>query len=152
MDTQKMNKKGSTLTIIVISMLVSIGMFSGYYILFAEQMDNYDMELDGKYNETYQILLEEQEDIDDKVTEVRESVNEAEEASNEFLAAIAGFKGLGAALLLLLQFVDSSNNINEAVFFSTDFIPTNVQNLLLIGLIAVVVFVIIAILKGEAKM
>lgn len=152
MDIKKMNKKGASMTGIVISMLVVIGIFSGYYIFFAEQMFINEATLDSKYNGTYQILLEEQEDIDDSVKLVRKSVNDAEEASNEFLAAIAGFKGLGAALLLLPKFVDSSVNVATATFFSTDIIPPQIQNLLIIGIIALVIFVIIAILKGESKM
>jgi hypothetical protein len=152
MDTKKMNKKASTLTSLVISMLIVIGVFSGYYLFFVEQMDNYGGTLDDKYNETYQTLLTEQETIDDNVEDVKESLVEVEEASNDFLAAIAGFKGLGKALLLLTAFVSSGVNIFTAVFFSTDIIPTDVQNLLLIGIIAFIVLLIIAILKGEGKM
>lgn len=152
MVNQKMNKRGTTLTTVILSMLIVIGIFGGYYLFFAEQMENYDMELDEKYNQTYQIFLEEQEDIDDRVSDVRESINEVEEASNEFLAAIAGFKGLGAALLLLIGFVDTSFNIFTALIFSTDIIPNSFQDLLITGIVALVIFLLIAILKGESKM
>lgn len=152
MDIKKMNKKGSSMTGIVIAMLIVIGIFTGYYIFFVEQMDNNDATLDSKYNETYQLLLEEQEELDSNVKLVRTSVNDANEASNEFLAAIAGFKGLGAALLLLPKFVDSSFNVATALFFSTDIVPIDFQNLLIVGIVAVITFVLIAILKGESKM
>lgn len=152
MDIKKMNKKGSTLTVLVISMLIVIGIFSGYYLFFVEQMDNYGAVLDDKYNETYQTLLAEQETIDDNVEDVKASLVEVEEASNDFLAAIAGFKGLGKALLLLTAFVSSGVNIFTAVFFSTDIIPSDVQNLMYIGIIALIVLLIVAILKGEGKM
>ena len=152
MAIKKINKRGSTMTSIVLSMLIVIGIFSGYYLFFVEQMDNYGATLDDKYNDTYQLLLEEQNDIDAQITNIRTNINEVEEASNDFLAAIAGFKGLGAALLLLPLFVDSSFNVFTAVFFSTDVIPTPVQNLLIIGLIALIIFVVIAVFKGEGKM
>lgn len=152
MAFKKMNKKGSTLTVLVISMLVVIGIFSGYYLFFVEQMENYGGVLDDKYNETYQTLLSEQETIDTNVENVKDSLTDVEEASNDFLAAIAGFKGLGKGLLLLRTFVSSSVNIFTAVFFSTDIIPSDVQNLMFIGIIALIVLLIIAILKGEGKM
>jgi len=147
----KMNKKGSTLTTLVVTMLMVIGIFSGYYLFFVEQMDNYDTVLDEKYNKTYQSLLQEQADIDEDVNEIKESIQEVEEADNTFLAAIAGFKGLGFALLLLVNFVESGVNIFTAVFFSTDIIPIDVQNLMLIGIIAFIILLVIAILKGEGK-
>jgi len=146
-----MNKKGSTLTTLVVTMLMVIGIFSGYYLFFVEQMDNYDTVLDEKYNKTYQSLLQEQADIDEDVNEIKESIQEVEEADNTFLAAIAGFKGLGFALLLLVNFVESGVNIFTAVFFSTDIIPIDVQNLMLIGIIAFIILLVIAILKGEGK-
>ena len=153
MDIKKINKVGgATATGLVIAMLLIIGIFGGYYTFLAEQMEVYDTPLDSKYNDTYQLLKEEQADIDNQVTEIRESLNDVEEASNDFLAAIAGFKGLGAALLLLLTFIDSSFNIFTALFFSTDIIPTDVQNLLILGFISLVIFIFIAIFKGEGKM
>jgi hypothetical protein len=152
MALKTINKKGSTLTTLVIAMLLVIGIFSGYYLFFVEQMDNYDTTLDEKYNETYQTLLETQEAIDNNVTTIRNRITEVEEADNTFLAAIAGFKGLGAALLLLVTFVSSGVNVFTAIFFSTDIIPSDVQNLMLIGVIAFIILLIIAILKGEGKM
>ncbi len=152
MAIEKMNKKGSTLTTLVVTMLMVIGIFSGYYLFFVEQMDNYDTELDEKYNETYQSLLQEQADIDEDVNEIKESIQDVEEADNTFLAAIAGFKGLGLALLLLVNFVESGVNIFTAIFFSTDIIPIDIQNLMLIGIIAFIILLVIAILKGEGKM
>ncbi len=152
MAIEKINKKASTLTTLVIAMLLVIGIFSGYYIFFVEQMDNYGGSLDEKYNVTYQTLLEEQEDIDEDVNEIKESIQDVEEADNTFLAAIAGFKGLGAALLLLVGFVDSGVTVFTAVFFSTDVIPSDIQNLLLIGIIAFIILLLIAIFKGEGKM
>lgn len=151
MAFKKMNKKGSTMTTLVITMLIVIGIFSGYYLFFVEQMDNYDTTLDEKYNETYQLLLQEQDDINADVNAVQDSITEVEEADNTFLAAIAGFKGLGLALLLLVNFVESGVNILTAVFFSTDIIPIDIQNLMLIGIVSFIILLVIAILKGEGK-
>lgn len=151
MAYKKINKKGGTMISVIVVLLLVIGCFGGFYIFVAEQFDNYGTELDSKYNETYQVLLEEQTNIDNDVENIKDTVNDIEEADNTFLAAINGFKGLGNVLLLLLGFVSSGFNVFTAFFFSTDFIPNNIQDLLIVGIISAILLIVVAILKGESR-
>ena len=111
----KMNKKGTTLTSVVLVLLIVIGIFSGYYLFVLEQFSNNDLTVDDKYDETYQVLLEQQSDLDNKTNDVKDALGQVTEVESGFLQAINGFKGLGAALLLLLTFPEVSITTLEAV-------------------------------------
>jgi len=152
MANKKMNKNGATITMIVMVLLLVIGIFGGFFLFIGDQFGNYDTVLDEQYNDTYNELLNQQELLGDRVNNVTEAINNAREVESGILAAINGFKGLGQALLLLRDFSSSSFTIFETVIFSNEIIPQNYQDLIIIGLIAFVIFIIIAILKGESKM
>ncbi len=147
-----MNKKGSgTLTGIVISMLIVVGAFSGFFIFYTEQMDNYNFELDEKYNETNQIMIQASEDIENERQQLEEAIDNIEESPEGFLAAINGFKGLGTVLLSPLEFTSISFNVVTGLFFATDFIPPLYQNLLIVGITIIIILILIGWLKGEPK-
>ena len=152
MVNKEMNKKGSTITAIVMVLLLAIGLFGGFFLFIGDQFDNYDTDLDEQYNDTYIELLNQQEILGDRVDNVTTAINNAREVESVILAAINGFKGLGQALLLLRDFSSSSFTVFETIIFSNEIIQQNYKDLMIIGLIAFVIFIIIAILKGESKM
>lgn len=152
MDIKKINKKGSlTLTSLIMGLIIAIGMFSAFFLFFNQQVELNGGIIDDKYNETYNLLIEEQNQIDSNVDDIRNNVASIKEADNTFLAAWNGFKALGATLLLPISFIDSSWNVVTAFLFSTDILPTQQQVLILIAIVAAVVLLILAILKGEPR-
>jgi len=144
-----MNKKGaSTLTGIVIGLLLVIGVFITYFAFWNEQMQNNNTVIPEKYNDTYNQLLESQESIDEDISAIKDNVNDIEEADENFLAAWNGFKALGSTLLLPVSFISESVQVTEAVTGSADFIPPGIKALLIIAIIAIVLFIILALLTG----
>ncbi len=152
MDIEKMkiNKKGaSSLMGIVFTLIIVMGMFSGMYIFYTDQLSQSDQVLDSKYNQTYQNLLIVQNNLSERVNEIKETADDVEEADNTFLAAINGFKGAGQAILLLLGFTSDSIDTTQALLLSTDVIPSWLQALIVIALITFVIFIVIDVVIGR---
>ena len=149
MELKKINKKGtSTLTGIVIGLLLVIGIFITFFGFWNEQMENNDAVIPEKYNDTYNQLLESQDSIDADINSIKDNVNDIEEADENFLSAWNGFKALGSTLLLPVSFISESVQVAEAVTGSADFIPQSIRTLFLIGIIAIVLFIVLALLTG----
>ena len=150
MVNKKMNKKGmSTIMGIVISLLIVIGIFSGFNLFFSDQLEQNSASLDSKYNQTYYDLLEVQDNMDSRVDEVKNTADEVREAESGIIAAINGFKGIGQSMLLLLGFTADSVDTTQAVFRSTDIIPEWIQSLVTVALIGLVVFLVLDVLLGR---
>ena len=154
MDIKKINKKGSSLTLtgVVLSLLVAIGFFVGYFAFFSEQLSRNSETLDDKYNDTYTQLLEITDNIDEDVNEIKESVDKIREADETYLAALNGFKALGSTLLLPISFISHSIDLSEAFLTDGDIIPPFYQTLLITGILVVILFLILALLKGDPKL
>lgn len=149
-NKQIRNKQGrGSLMGIVVGMILVIGIFSGLFLFYTEQLSNNGVSVDSKYNTTYNQLLEVQNNMDDRVNDIKTTADDVREAESGFLVAINGFKGLGQSLLLLLGFSSDSIDITQALLLSTDVIPSWVQTLIVIILIAFVIFIIIDVLIGR---
>ena len=153
MVNKKINKKGvSTVTTLTISLLIVIGLFNGFFLFYSQQMDNNSLELDEKYGTTSAELLLSQEKIENLSSSLEDSINAVREAEETYLAAINGFKALGQVLLLPIVFTGISIDTTTAMFISTDFIPQSYQSLITVGIILIILFLIVAVLKGEPKL
>ena len=73
------------------------------------------------------------------------------EADNTYQVAVNGFKALGNTLKLMISFVSNAIDTTSAIIIPLDVIPTNVKSLMLIGIVALVIFVVLAVLKGDDK-
>ncbi len=150
MDIKKINKKGaSSLSGLVFTLIIVIGIFSGMYLFYTDQLSQSDQTLDSEYNDTYQRLLIVQENMDTRVNDIKTTADDVKEADNTFLAAINGFKGAGQAILLLLGFTSDSIDTTQALLISTEVVPSWLQSLIVIGLIAFVIFIVIDVVIGR---
>ena len=61
-------------------------------------------------------------------------------------------KGLGKVMKLPLSFITTAISTYTSIEFSLDYIPTQVKTYALMGIIALVVFLVISLLKGEPNM
>lgn len=152
MDNEKMNKKGSSLYSVVTSIVFVILIFSGMFLFYTDQLDKNSETLDTKYNTTYNQLLEVQTNLDNRVDSIKTAADEVREADSTFLAAINGFKGMGQAMLLMLGFTSDSIDITQALLLSTDVIPSWVQSLIVVSIIAFIIFLIIDLLMGRKSL
>ena len=150
MDYKKI-KKSSSLTGIVISLLLVIGIFTGLFLMLSTSMEDSGKVMDPKYNDTYGKLNDARDSLDAQVTEIKTSVGGITEADNSVQAAWNGLKTLGSTLILPIKIIDSMKVTYEAVSINLTFIPTWVKSLVVIGLIAFGIFTILAILSGGSN-
>lgn len=149
MDIKKLNKKGGgTVTGIVIGVLVVIAIFTAYFGFMTEQMGNNSADLDSQYNDTYTRLISIQNEMDEDVEKVKDSFDNMVEADEDFLAAWNGLKGLGSAMLLPINFLSPAVETMEVMADNTKFIPSSMKTVILIGLVALLVFILLAALTG----
>lgn len=150
MDLKKMNKKGgSSIMGAIVAIIVVILIFSGFFLFYTDQLDKNSVTLDSKYNTTYNQLLEVQNSLDGRIDKIKIAADETKEAESGFIAAINGFKGIGEAMLLLLGFTSDSIDTTQALLLSTDIIPSWIQSLIIVALIALILFIVLDVLLGR---
>lgn len=150
MDNSKMMKKGSSsLMGILVGVILVIGMFTGFFLFFEDQLSKNDLSMESKYNDTYDQLTEVRADMDTRVNEIKSAADDVEEADSTFLAAINGLKGLYKTLKLLLGFTSDAIDTSQAIYQSTDVVPSWVQLLSRILLTALVILIIIDVWLGR---
>jgi len=148
----KLRNSGATLTGVVISLLLVMGMFFAGYEYLIEHADSAGVIIDSKYNETYTQLQTASDDLDTNVNEIKESLDDVKEAESTFQVAWNGLKGLGNALKLPVTFVTTAIATWTASITFIDFLPGWTLPLFFIGIVAFVVFLVLKILKGEPSM
>ena len=146
-------RKSMSLTGLVIILLMVMAIFtSGYYFIMENAQDNdVNVTINDKYVHSFGNLTEAQNDLEGNVNEIRNSVESIKEADNTFEVAWNGLKGLGATLKLPISFVSTSIATWESLLFPIDFLPGWLITLITIGIIATIIFLVLSILKGEAK-
>jgi len=151
MAYQKIKKSELTMTSMVITILLVMGMFFAGYLWIKYNSDQSGIVIDSKYDDTFTGLETQQTTLDKDVNTVKNAVKKISEADSTFQVAWNGLKGLGSSLILVIRFLDSAINTAMYMFGSLDFIPKVYMTLAIIGIITVVVLLIVSILKGDPK-
>jgi len=153
---QKMNlrirKSAATLTALVIGILIAMSIFIGGYFYADETLTDYGVEIDSRYGAVEANLSESQTSLDDNVQAIKDNLQDIKEAENTWQVAWNGLKGLGNTLILPISFLTSGLETYGTIENSLDMIPTWVKTAAVIGVTVLIVFLILALLKGEGKM
>lgn len=152
MDYQKIKKAQSSLMGLVVTMVIVIGIFTGFFLWMQDMASSSGITIDSKYNSTYNKLLTQQSSLSNNVNDIQDSITNVHEADNALQVAWNGLKGLGSVLLLPISFVSTSIDVYTTIIDPIDFIPIWVKILAPIGIIAFVVFLVLSNLKGEPKL
>jgi len=152
MVCKEMKKGTLTLTGLVMIIILTIGMFSVGFLYLSKQAELSGVTIDTKYNDTYNRLEDSQDDLDDNIQSIKTNVEGIKEAETAYQVAWNGLKGLGNTLKLLINFVSTAIDTASAMLIPLDIVPPRIKSLILLGLIAGIVFLILAILKGEPKL
>lgn len=152
MDIKTIKKSQLTMTTLVIAMIAIIFIFLTMFQFFSTKLNENNVTIDSKYNDSYNNLLSNQESIDSNVDGITDSVKNVKEADNFFSVALNGFKVLGSTLLLLISFLSVPFDIIGSILVPLDFVPAYQKTLLVMGITAVVLFLVLANLKGEPKL
>lgn len=148
----RIRKSATTMTSVIVSLLLVIGIFTGTYLYLVNNIDSAGLTLDSKYSSSYGNMTAAQSDLEVNVQAIRNNFNNIAEADNTYLAVVNGMKGLGNTLKLPITFVDTTLTAWTALLFSTDFVPGWVEALIFVGLLMFVVFLVLKVLKGEPNL
>lgn len=148
-----LKKSANTLTGLVITFLLVIGIFSGMFLFFTSKAVQSDIVIEEKYNDTYQRLKTQQTSLDAQMQKIETNLDNIKEADTAYTVAWNGLKGLGNTLLLPIALISTGVEISQAIINPLGgIIPQWVITLISIGIIAFLIFLILAVLKGEPKM
>lgn len=148
MVLEKVKKSDVTITGIVISLILVIGIFGLMFLYLQKQGEDNDMIVDSKYNDTYNRLSTSQGQLSGNIDGIQDNFGNVSEADNTFQVAWNGLKGLGNILTLPIRFLGNSVDIITAIFIPLDVIPPIVLTLIKMGLIIVIMLVLLAALTG----
>jgi len=151
MDSKKIRKSQLTMTTLIIAMIAIIFIFITMFQFFSTKLDEANITVDDKYNDSYTNILENQEDLQTNIDDITDASKNIKEADDFFNVALNGFKVLGSTLLLLLNFLTTPFDILSSILVPLDFVPQYQKTLFVMGITAVVVFLVLANLKGEPR-
>jgi len=142
-------KKSITLTGTVFTLLIVMAVFFGMFFWYSSAVTQTGGTIDDKYLNSSSNLATSQTALQENVEDIKNSLSEVTEADSIYQATWNAFKGLGNTLKLPLSLVTTAIGSYNALSEPVDIIPNWAKGLALIGIIAVVVFLVLALLKGE---
>lgn len=151
-------KKAGTLTGLVVSLLIIIGIFSTFYLYLNENAESAGISEDlygdtSTYNYSYAYLQNASNTTTSKIDDIKNNLDNIKEADDSFQVAWNGLKGLGNILLLPLAFLSAAIDILVALNHAVSaVIPTPILLLIMAGITIVVIFLILSVLKGDEKL
>jgi Mg2+/citrate symporter len=141
-------RKSATLTGIVISMVLAIGIFIGLFTWLNTNASDSGVPIDPMYSNVQSNLSTKSTDLKRYFDDTKNNLTGVVEAENIYYAAINGFKGVGKILLSPVVILDyalmSWANIRILIEF-----PDWARMLVEVAILAVIVLLIVAIVKGE---
>lgn len=145
-------KSAGTMTGLVITLLLTIGMFMIGFLYLKSQTDADNIQIPERYNDTFVRLDNASKSMDKQINEIQSNVGNISEASTIYAVAWNGLKGLGNTLVLMISFINNGVGVAHSFFISMDIIPQIIVLLATTGIIAFVVFLVISVLKGDPRM
>ena len=157
MVREKINKnikKSATLMGLIGILIIFIGFFTIMFLWVVSNSDQAGVTIDTRYNESYTRVMEQQGELNETVTDIQDSLEGITEADNIVQVAWNGMQFLGTAILSSKAFVTVTTGSFAAVMdiISSSGVSPTIITLATIGIIAFIVFLVLANLKGEPKM
>ena len=152
MDLKKVKKSATTLTELVFGLIVFIGVFTGLFLWLNYNITDSGSTMDGRYSEAYNQLNITSSNINENVNDIKNSFEKISEADSSWQVAWNGFKALGETLKLPINFLDSALQAMNITFVSLDYIPEWTKVMIGAMITALIVFLVLALLKGEQRM
>lgn len=149
MDFKKINKRAAaSLTVVFVVLLLGFALINGAFYFMSAGVDNYNATIPEQQNETFTNLFSAQDDLDDNINQIKDSVANitVQTGTTQFLWN--SFQGLGSILKLPLTLINVGVNSVSALVFGVEFVPSWVQNLIILLISILVALVLIAAMTG----
>ena len=148
MAFKKINK--ANLTGVVITMLLVLGIFFGMFNWYSGLASDSGSNIGEQYSNMSTALTTDQLAIKANIENIKGNLSTGvTEADSVYQATWNSFKGLGNILKMPLTLITVASDMLYQFITPVDFIPQWVKDLTTIGLVAVIVLLIVALLKGE---
>ncbi len=144
-----MNRRGAaSLTTVFVVLLLGFALINGAFYFMSAGVDNYNATIPAQQNTTFTNLFEAQDDLDDNINQIKDSVANitVQTGTTQFLWN--SFQGLGSILKLPLTLVNVGVNSVSALVFGVEFVPSWVQNLIILLISILIALVLIAAMTG----
>jgi hypothetical protein len=144
-------KGQTTIHSTVISIILIIGIFTGLFLYMNDSLQQNEVTLDTKYNDTYTKLLEAQGDLGSLKADLKDKADKISEADQGWQVAWNGLLGLGTALKAPFTVVATGEKTIEAMEANLDIIPTWTKTLITLGITLTIILILLAVWKGDQK-
>lgn len=146
-------RKSSSMTGVVLSVILLIGIFTGMFLWLNANVNDSGVTMDSKYTDAYTRLnTSTRTGLYKNINEIKESIQNIGEADSTWQVAWNGFKALGETMKLPISFLGSTLEAMNITFISLDFIPEWAKALIGMAITIFIVFILLSILKGDAKL
>lgn len=145
-------KGAATLLSIVLALIIGLAIFFGGYLYWQKNAESAGLTVDSQYSDTYVNLNASYTTLDNNVNDIKNNIDSIREADNTWEVAWNGLKGLGNTIKLPISFTSTTFDAFQALGGPVqERMPSWVYGLVGLGIIAVVVLIVLANLKGEGK-
>jgi len=147
---QKIKKSETSMGSIIFSLLILMGIFFGGFYWISSNAIESGRTIDPVYNTSFVQLQQQETNLSNTITTIRNSATNVTEAGTDFGVALNGLKGLLSVFRAMFQVVDMGWQSTQLVLAPiTNLMPIWLLTLIEIGIIAVIILIIIAIFKGD---
>jgi hypothetical protein len=145
------NKKATaSLGGVIFSIILIIGLFTAMFLYMNNSLQENNIAIDEKYNDTYTKLQESQDDLSDLKADLKEKADKITEADDRWSVAWNGLLGLGTALKAPFTLLVAGEKTVEALEANIDIVPGWIKGLITLGVIFAVLLILLAVWKGES--
>lgn len=142
-------KKGATLQNIFLIAILGIAFTVAMLYWVTWNAEQASVDVDDRYNETLTKLIDYQDENELRINEIRNSLDNVQEAQNPLAFAYYGMTGVFAVIRAPLSFLSTAVNTLQAGSELVDFVPTYIKVALTLSIIAIIIFAVVAIYLGR---
>jgi hypothetical protein len=150
MVTKKIKKSESTLAGLTFSILIAIVLFTGFFYWISANAVESGREVDEMYNTSFTGLQTELTNLSTTINQIRDAASDITEPKEGFLTAWNGLKGLLNIFRIPLNLIDIAwQSYQLMVTPLAGIIPRWLIDIVAIGLVAFIIYIIVSIFKGD---
>lgn len=150
MDYKKIKKSESSLGGIIFSLFIAIFIFTAGFYWIQSNATESGRQVDAMYNTSFTQLQQQQTNLSNTITELRNTASNITEPDNTFSVAWNGLKGLVTLFSIPLKLINIGDQAMDVMLTPiATLLPNWIITLIKICLVAFIILVIIAIFKGD---
>ena len=149
METKSIGiKKGASIRDIMLSIVIGIFAFGAITSFVIQSANDKDISVSPVYNDTYNDLVTQQNEVDSLTTDIRNATSSLKEANiGDF--AFFGLRGVLKVMLLPLNIIDIAVESFAKTFAITN-MPDSVKNVISLCILIVIIFAVIKFVTSRA--